>query len=208
MTPHLNDSDQVRIDVDMAISDVASAPGAGDTFGTVSYLERTATTTLTVKNGQTVVIGGLVRSRKARQEKKVPVLGDLPLIGVLFRTSHEEMQKSNLVLVLTPHIVRDEEDLRAIHERKMQERQELMDRDAMFQGQKWEAPRDLRHARGLLAHVRASQLDVDRRIAERARALDVETAAPAVPLESPVPLAPASPRPAAAAPRKGPLVEK
>jgi len=120
----------VRLDVDEMISDVQSTPDKGDTSGTLSYLERTATTTLTLKDGETIVIGGLVRSRVTRSETKVPVLGDIPLLGALFRSRADRIEKSNLILILTPHIIRDSTDLRRIFERKMQERQELMDHES------------------------------------------------------------------------------
>ena len=160
VTPHLNDSDQVRLDVDEMISDVQSTPDKGDTYGTLSYLERTATTTLTVKDGETIVIGGLVRSRVTRSETKVPVLGDIPLLGVLFRTRADRTEKSNLILILTPHIIRDSTDLRRIFERKMQERQELMDRESIFADDKWSAPKDYTRTRGLLGDIRQAHLAV------------------------------------------------
>ncbi|MBS2020340.1 MAG: type II secretion system secretin GspD [Deltaproteobacteria bacterium] len=166
VTPHLNDSDQVRLDVDELISDIQSTPDKGDTFGTISYVERTATTTLTVKDGQTVVIGGLVRNRISRSETKVPLLGDIPLLGLLFRSRADRVEKSNLVLVLTPYIVRDQADLRRIFERKMQERQELVDRETVFTGQEWAPPRDWSRTHGLVADIRLAQLDAARRIAE------------------------------------------
>ncbi len=157
VTPHLNDSDEVRLDVDEAISDIQSAPGPNDTFGTISYLERTATTTLTVKDGETIVIGGLVRNRVARTEKKVPILGDIPLLGALFRTRNDTTEKSNLILILTPHIIRDSNDLRRIFEKKMQERQELMDRESIFADDHWAAPKDYAKTRGLLGDIRMAQ---------------------------------------------------
>ncbi len=160
VTPHLNDSDEVRLDVDEMISDVQSTPDKGDTYGTLSYLERTATTTLTVKDGETIVIGGLVRSRVTRSETKVPVLGDIPLLGVLFRTRADRTEKSNLILILTPHIIRDSTDLRRIFERKMQERQELMDRESIFTDDKWSAPKDYTRTRGLLGDIRQAHLAV------------------------------------------------
>jgi general secretion pathway protein D len=67
ITPHLNDSDEVRLDIEEVISDIASEPGASDTYGTVSFIERAATTTMTVKDGNTAVIGGLVRNIHAPQ---------------------------------------------------------------------------------------------------------------------------------------------
>lgn len=193
VTPHLNDSDQVRLDIDELISDIQSTPDKGDTFGTISYVERTANTTLTVKDGQTVVIGGLVRNRMSRSETKTPILGDIPLLGLLFRSRAERLEKSNLVLVLTPYIVRDQTDLRRIFERKMQERQELIDRETVFTGKEWSAPKDWSRTHGLIADIRLAQRDVAVRIAE------AEAAAPAAaervvaqpPLDLPVPQMPA-----------------
>ena len=193
VTPHLNDSDQVRLDVDEQISDVQSTPDKGDTYGTLSYLERTATTTLTVKDGETIVIGGLVRSRITRSETKVPILGDIPLLGLLFRTRGDHMEKSNLILILTPHIIRDSTDLRRIFERKMQERQELMDRESIFKDDKWSPPKDYSRTRGLLSDIRLTQ----RAIALKKKENDemptsVETVQVAQPpLEMPVPQTPA-----------------
>ena len=202
VTPHLNDSDEVRLDVDELISDVQSTPDKGDTFGTLSYLERSATTTLTVKDGETIVIGGLVRTRVTRSETKVPLLGDIPLLGALFRTRGDHLEKSNLILVLTPHIIRDSSDLRRIFERKMQERQELMDRESIFRDDHWTSPKDWHRTHGLLADIRQAERQVIERRKEAAAAAprdeSVQIAQP--PLDLPVPQnAGASPKPPAAA---------
>lgn len=194
VTPHLNDSDQVRLDVDEMISDVQSTPDKGDTYGTLSYLERTATTTLTVKDGETIVIGGLVRSRVTRSETKVPVLGDVPLLGALFRSRADRMEKSNLILILTPHIIRDSADLRRIFERKMQERQELMDRESIFnESTEWAPPRDYTRTRGLLGDMRLTQRVMEQKRRDGAesapRGEEQQVARP--PLDMPVPQSPA-----------------
>jgi general secretion pathway protein D len=193
ITPHLNDSDQVRLDVDEMISDIQGAPDKGDTFGTVSYLERTATTTVTVKDGETIVIGGLVRSRVTRQETKVPILGDIPLLGLLFRTRKDQMEKSNLILILTPHIIRDSNDLRRIFQRKMDERQELMDHESIFSNMKWAPPKDYSRTRGLVGDVRQAQLAVAAKQKEVAEAVqDREVGqTPQEGLDMPVPQSPA-----------------
>jgi general secretion pathway protein D len=194
VTPHLNESDQVRLDVDEMISDVQSTPDKADTYGTISYLERTATTTVTVKDGETIVIGGLVRSRVTRGETKVPVLGDLPLLGALFRSRADRMEKSNLVLILTPHIIRDSADLRRIFERKMQERQELIDRESMFDARnEWTPPKDFTRTRGLLGDIRLAQRAVEQKRRDEAAASPSgnEHQVERAPLEMPVPQSPA-----------------
>ncbi len=123
--PHVNDSDQVRLELTEEISDAGTPLGA---LGAIPINKRTANTTLIVRDQQTVVIGGLVRDAFINGETKVPVLGDIPVLGFLFKQSNTKKQKSNLLLVLTPYVIRDQDDLRAIFERKMQERQEFLDR--------------------------------------------------------------------------------
>jgi general secretion pathway protein D len=190
VTPHLNDSDEVRLDIVEVISDIQSSPAPGDTFGTISYLERTASTTLTVRDGRTVVIGGLTRNRTSRVESKVPVLGDLPLLGALFRNRSDRSEKSNLVLVLTPYIIRSDADMVRIHDRKREERQELIDHEMVFRGKAWNPPHDYRRSRGLLGDMRVKSQAIAREKSERDAAVAKEDGAkklPAAPFDLPVP---------------------
>jgi general secretion pathway protein D len=197
ITPHLNDSNEVRLDVDEEISDIQSEPDVStDPNGTISFMERQAKTALTVKDGETVVIGGLVRNRRARIESKVPILGDIPLLGLLFRTRSDQDEKSNLVLILTPHIIRDQSDMKAVLERRIQERQDLLDHETIFGDDKWSEPHDWAKTRGLLAEIRREQMGVEERRAEEAAKVHEETAAQTpTPLELAVPQGPGA-RPA------------
>ncbi|MEO6420061.1 MAG: type II secretion system secretin GspD [Polyangiaceae bacterium] len=175
VTPHLNDSDEVRLEVEELISDIVSAPAKDDVYGTVSYVERAATTTLTVKDQQTVVIGGLVRNRTSRRETKVPLLGDIPVLGALFRSSSDQIEKSNLVLILTPYIIRDQSDLRTIFERKMEERQDMIDHATVFSDSSYTPPKDYTRTHGVLTEVRTRYREVDEK-----KALDAQSKPPAV----------------------------
>ncbi|WP_437577399.1 type II secretion system secretin GspD [Sorangium sp. So ce887] len=173
--PHVNDSDQVRLELTEEISDAGAPLGA---LGAIPINKRTASTTLVVRDQQTVVIGGLVRDAQTSQETKIPVLGDIPVLGFLFRQRVKTMTKANLLLVLTPYVIRDQEDLRAIFERKMQERQEFIDRYFVFSDSAaWEPPRDFSRANGLVEDIRQSILTEE----ERARL--EEEARPRVPQE-------------------------
>jgi general secretion pathway protein D len=157
ITPHIDESDDVRLDVEETISDVSSGPQGS--LGTIDFTERGATTTLTVKDRHTAVIGGLVRDKVAHNVTKVPLLGDIPVIGALFRSSIDTMDKDNLVLVLTPHIIRTEDDMREIFEQRMQERQEFVDHYFVFR----DGPPigfDPKHGHGLLGELRSSYRDV------------------------------------------------
>ncbi|MEO8797685.1 MAG: type II secretion system secretin GspD, partial [Polyangiaceae bacterium] len=159
ITPHLNDSNEVRLELAEEISEAQAPQGQ---LGVVPITKRTATTQLTVGDQQTVVIGGLMRNRVTHSTTKIPVLGDIPVLGALFRSSTNDMQKTNLILILTPYIIREQSDLRTIFERKMQERQEFLDRFFVFsEDQEYQPPKDYSRTNGLLEVIRQAYLDAD-----------------------------------------------
>ncbi len=205
ITPHINDSNEVRMQVIEEISDVTG--DAQGTLGTVPFAKRTANTFLVVKDQQTVVIGGLVRNRVVRKQTKIPLLGDIPVLGALFRSSSDTMEKSNLILVLTPHIVRDQNDLRTIFERKMQERQEFLDHYFIFTDQPdYQPPRDYSRASGLLEDIRQGYFSVEerKRLDDLARPKSPRVHDPGQPLEMPAAGAPSGARGAGAGPGGAP----
>jgi general secretion pathway protein D len=161
--PQINDSNQVRMDIQEEFS-TAGAP-QGD-LGAVPINKRNANTTVIVEDQQTIVIGGLTREEQVHGETKIPVLGDIPVLGVLFRQTNKQQRKVNLLLILTPHVIRDQNDLRRIFERKMQERQEFLDRYFVFEDSlPWEPQRDYTRTNGMLERIRQTQI----KLAERER---------------------------------------
>jgi general secretion pathway protein D len=121
--PQVNESNYVRLEVDQEVSDIK---GAGSIQGAPDRTQRSVKTIVLVKDQSTVVIGGLIRDVENQTIDKVPFLGDIPLIGVLFRNTGTIKTKQNLVLMLTPYIIESESDLQKIRERKMKEREELL----------------------------------------------------------------------------------
>jgi general secretion pathway protein D len=187
IVPHLNDSDEVRLEVTEEISDVTGQQPVGS-LGAIPFAKRTAQTQLVVKDQQPVVIGGLVRNRIARQTTKIPLLGDIPVLGALFRSTSSGMQKTNLILVLTPYIIREQDDLRKVFERKMQERQEFLDHYFVFaEDHEYEPPKDYSRTTGLIEDIRQSYGEVNeqRRLEELTRPREMKTHEPGQPLELP-----------------------
>jgi general secretion pathway protein D len=147
--PQINESDYVRLDVDEQTEEIASVDKQlGPTTS-----KRSAKTTVVAKDQETVVLGGLIQERNLRNVQKVPVLGSLPLLGWLFRNESTKKTKTNLLLFLTPYIIRDQSDYRRIFERKMAERAEFVKR---FYGEEtqYEVPVDYDRKPGPLARVR------------------------------------------------------
>lgn len=174
ITPHVNDSDEVRLEIDEEISEVGAS--SGGQLGAVTINRRTAKTVAVVQDQNTVVIGGLIRTADTQSEERVPILGDIPILGALFRRTTRTQQRSNLLLFLTPYVIRDQSDLRRIFERKMRERQEFLDRYFVFSDQaEYEPPRDYTRTNGLVEEIRQSIRDL------RARAEFESATRPRVP---------------------------
>ncbi len=161
VTPHINESEQIRLEVEEEISE--ALPDAEGSLGVRSFNKRNAKTQLVVHDQQTVVIGGLMRDRTSTQEQKVPILGDIPILGLLFKRTRKQTEKTNLLLFLTPYIIRDDSDLRRIYERKMQERQEFLDRYFVFNDDDYKPHVDFTRTRGLVSEIINELDDMERR---------------------------------------------
>jgi general secretion pathway protein D len=92
-----------------------------------SVSTRSATTVVVVKDQQTVVIGGLMGDKITNTVSKIPLLGDIPLIGWLFRNTASTKTKTNLLLFLTPYVINDTSDLSGVFFKKVQERRKFLD---------------------------------------------------------------------------------
>ena len=186
VTPHMNDSNEVRLELQEEISERGASSGGA--LGAVSITKRTANTSVVVQDQQTVVIGGLMRDAYTSSKRKIPILGDIPLLGALFRSTETAKRKTNLLLVLTPYVIRDQNDLRTVFERKMQERQEFLDRYFVFADQTtYEPPRDFSRLNGLLEDIRQAYMGMDdkKRLVESTRPKEKKTHEPRQPIAMP-----------------------
>jgi general secretion pathway protein D len=90
--------------------------------------KRSVKTTVVARDQQTVVIGGLMADRTSEVVQKIPILGDIPVLGFFFRNTTKTVKKSNIIIALTPYVVSDLSDLRRVAEKKLRERREFIDR--------------------------------------------------------------------------------
>jgi type II secretory pathway component GspD/PulD (secretin) len=129
VTPRINSSNYVTLELEVEVQEIEEDDSGLDVnqAGFITSNRQVQTVAL-VKDNQTVVLGGLVGTTETEVETKVPVLGDLPLIGALFRGSRKQSRKSNLMIFITPHIIDDEEDMWEIQRVKEAQRQEFMRR--------------------------------------------------------------------------------
>jgi len=118
LTPEILEGDRVRMDVRQEISSLADTPQAVLIQLGPTTNKREATTTVIVENHQTVVIGGLMRDDINNTTTKIPLLGDIPLIGWLFKYQSKHLTKANLLIFLTPHVIHDNNDLDNLRQQK------------------------------------------------------------------------------------------
>jgi len=116
ITPQISSDDNVRLEINQEISDVVAA-SAQNAAGLITN-KRSATTTVVVKDRETMVIGGLIRDNVTSNESKVPFLGDIPILGWLFKYKTSKVEKTNLMIFITPYIIKNEQDAEEITRRK------------------------------------------------------------------------------------------
>ncbi len=113
VTPHINPDGFVYMKVKPEISQITpSTINIGNGITAQIFSKRDAETSVVVKDGETVVIGGLITTSEQEAENKVPILGDMPAIGALFRATTRSKTKTELLIVLTPRVIRTVEDAR------------------------------------------------------------------------------------------------
>lgn len=116
ITPQINQEGNIRLDLFQEITQLVA--GTGDAQFAPTTLKRTATTTVTVKDGTTMVIGGLIGETLTMGEYRVPLLGKIPLLGWLFKTDTRSRERTNLYIFLTPVIIDTDEKANALYKEK------------------------------------------------------------------------------------------
>ena len=127
LTPQVLEDDLIRLELKQEITAIAENVAQTIGSGTASIpvgpttTKRSMETTTIARDNQTIVVGGLVRDNITLSERKVPFLGDIPWLGWLFRFQSKQTEKLNLLVFLTPHLIRDENDIAELSQRKAKE---------------------------------------------------------------------------------------
>jgi len=134
VTPQISEGDTLRLNIFQEITEVAELAqdiGSPEEVG-VSLSNRKIENTVVVNDGETVAIGGLIDETYADTVSGVPFLRDIPYLGWLFKTKKESLRKTNLLIFLTPHIIRNAEDLERETIRKRLELEQSLEQDKEF----------------------------------------------------------------------------
>ncbi len=118
ITPHVTENRNVRMNLSLEVTNIDRLSTALTSTTLPVTQKRTVDTTVIVKDKQTVVIGGLIEESTSRNESKIPVLGDLPVLGWMFRNTQEEGQKTNLYIFLTPRVIKSANEADSVFQEK------------------------------------------------------------------------------------------
>ncbi len=157
VTPHISSNDAVRLEIEQETKDI----GGKDAELGPTWTERKLKTQVVVHDQQTVVIGGLIQEKDIYNVTKVPLLGDIPILGYLFKYSTKSKRKTNLLIMLTPYIIKDQLDLQSIRERKVREREEFVRSFTTLNEMKYEPKIDYRRKRGVVEEINRAVQSVE-----------------------------------------------
>jgi len=174
VTPHISSDDIVRLEIEQETQDIGDKdPELGPT-----WTERKLKTQAIVHDQQSVVIGGLIQEHDIYNVTKVPLLGDIPILGYLFKYSTKGKKRTNILILLTPYIIKDQLDLQQIRERKMRERSEFVQSFTSLSEGKYDPKIDYRRKRGVIEEINRSvlavesDLDILNQMSKRARVIE------------------------------------
>jgi general secretion pathway protein D len=112
VTPRINESGRVLLDIEQEVSSVAKTTTSGIDSPTIR--QRRVRTTVVVNDGEALALGGLIQDQAQQGAQQVPVLGDIPILGNLFKQKTNGINKTELLILITPRVVRDQAEARRV----------------------------------------------------------------------------------------------
>ena len=118
VTPSVNAGDLVTMEIEQAITDIGRPD---DVTGQRSFMQRQIASKVAVRSGETLVLGGLIKNNQSQDSSGLPLLSSIPVLGGLFGSQNKSDSRTELLVVITPRVLRSDEDARAVS-REMRDR--------------------------------------------------------------------------------------
>ncbi|HVC51578.1 MAG TPA: type II secretion system secretin GspD [Stellaceae bacterium] len=129
VTPRVNAGGYVTLDVSQSVSDVLNTTTSQ--IDSPTFRQRRLTSTISVKSGETILLGGLIQQEDNRSNSGIPVLHDIPWIGPLFGTHNNNTQRTELIMLLTPHVIANSQQSRDLTRSIESEFSDVLDRSTL-----------------------------------------------------------------------------
>jgi general secretion pathway protein D len=114
VTPRINESGRVQLEIEQEVSAVVKTTTSGIDSPTIQ--QRRVKTTVVVNDGEVLALGGMIQDQTNKSSSQLPVLGDIPGLGAVFSNRNNDVQKTELVILITPRVVRDGTESRLVTE--------------------------------------------------------------------------------------------
>jgi general secretion pathway protein D len=137
VTPSVNSGNMVSLQIDQSVIDDAGLDAASQQ---TKFSNRQLTSKLAVRSGESIVMGGLIRDRTENNDSGIPLLKDIPIIGKAFSTTNRNSRRTELLLVMTPRVVRTDVDVREVSEELRDRLRGLNDDDLLMRANNAPAP--------------------------------------------------------------------
>jgi general secretion pathway protein D len=139
ITPQICESGTIRMDIAVETSNaVPSSLGVNvNTLGVTTTL-KTASTTVIVKDTQTIVIGGLMQDTRSADNSRFPLIGDIPVLGWLFKSADKSKTKNNLIILITPHVVHSDEEVERMRQKFKGQYDSFVEESLNREGKSWD----------------------------------------------------------------------
>ena len=129
VTPRVNAGGNVTMEINQSVSDVA--PTTSSTINSPTFTQRRLTSTVSVKTGNTILLGGLIQNQDNREAAGIPVLQDIPVLGVLFGSRNDTAARTELIMFMTPYVLSNDTEASDITDRLKRQFQSVLDRSTM-----------------------------------------------------------------------------
>ncbi len=114
VTPRINDNGRIILNIEQEVSDVVPTSSSGIDSPTVR--QRKISTTVFVYDGRSIALGGLIQEDNSNNRNQVPVLGDIPILGLAFKSKQDKIKRTELIIFIRPKVMRDAEEARQVTE--------------------------------------------------------------------------------------------
>ena len=114
VTPRINESGRVQLEIEQEVSSVVATTSS--TINSPTIQQRRVKTTVVVNDGEVVTLGGMIQETASKTSSQIPILGSIPGIGALFSNKDNSVQKTELIILITPRVVRDGSESRQVTE--------------------------------------------------------------------------------------------
>jgi general secretion pathway protein D len=131
VTPRVNTGGYVTMDVNQSVSTVVNTTTSQ--IDSPTFQQRRLNSTISVKTGQTILLGGLIQQNDNRESQGIPVLNEIPGVGPLFGTHTNGAGRTELIMLLTPHVISNEAESRSLTRQIEEQFQTVLDSSTFAQ---------------------------------------------------------------------------